>query len=114
MPASQTGTVIRVGQSAGRTKTLTGLSGEPWYREGFGRYTPAFRATVRGTPPIAYRWEFGDGLTSTEEMSVHLYPGTGVYSGVLYLRNCGGERPYVVEVACPVEWRIYLPLVMRG
>lgn len=75
----------------------------------------SFQAEVSGTPPISYLWEFGDGITSTEESPVHLYPASGVYSGTLRLRNCGGEavHPFTVAVECPVGWRIYLPLVFR-
>jgi hypothetical protein len=39
----------------------------------------------------AYRWDFGDGETSTEENPVHEYPKFGVYTAYLTATGPGGE-----------------------
>ncbi len=42
--------------------------------------TAAFGAVaLGGVPPYTYRWEFGDGTTSTEEAPYHTYDAPGTY-----------------------------------
>ncbi|WP_298732879.1 PKD domain-containing protein [uncultured Chitinophaga sp.] len=39
---------------------------------------------------VSYKWDFGDGETSTEESPVHTYPGKGKYVPTLYATNKDG------------------------
>ncbi|WP_423149357.1 PKD domain-containing protein [Rubrolithibacter danxiaensis] len=38
----------------------------------------------------SYKWEFGDGETSTEASPVHVYPGKGKYVATVYITTTGG------------------------
>lgn len=40
---------------------------------------------------VSYRWDFGDGESSTEESPVHTYPGKGKYVVTLYATNTEGK-----------------------
>lgn len=53
-----------------------------------GREVKFNNSTVGGT---SYRWEFGDGETSTEENPNHIYPGKGKYVATLYVTANNGE-----------------------
>ncbi|MBN1657357.1 MAG: PKD domain-containing protein, partial [Anaerolineae bacterium] len=51
-----------------------------------------FDATVSGTAPISYTWDFGDMGTSTEEDPVHVYAAGGCYTVTLIVQNgCGTD-----------------------
>jgi hypothetical protein len=39
----------------------------------------------------SYKWEFGDGTTSTEKSPVHTYPGKGKFVPTLYVTTTGGK-----------------------
>lgn len=52
-------------------------------------YTVQFtNATKGGT---SYKWDFGDGATSTEENPTHTYPGKGKFVPTLYVTTAGGK-----------------------
>ncbi len=40
---------------------------------------------------VSYKWDFGDGETSTEASPVHTYPGKGKYVPTLYATNSAGQ-----------------------
>jgi PKD repeat protein len=83
--------------------------------------TVAFFPTVIGGEPIDYWWEFGDGMTSTEMMPVHVYPDTGCYTVTLDVANeCGLDSWIgVVCVVAPCDpvhdadftWMPMMPIV---
>jgi outer membrane protein OmpA-like peptidoglycan-associated protein len=50
-----------------------------------------FSADVRGTAPITYRWNFGDGATATGAKASHMYTEPGEYTVSLECSNCGGS-----------------------
>ncbi len=49
-----------------------------------------FNANVQGTAPVTYRWDFGDGATSTEANPSHTFARAGTYTVTLEATNCGG------------------------
>jgi PKD repeat protein len=51
-------------------------------------YTVTF--TNETTGAVSYKWDFGDGETSTEESPVHTYPGKGKYVPTLYATTSDG------------------------
>lgn len=57
-----------------------------------------FTATVRGTPPLSYRWAFDDGTTSTAEAPSHHYTRPGTYTVRLTVRNALGEDAATLSV----------------
>jgi hypothetical protein len=63
-------------------------------------YTVQFtNKTVGGA---TYKWDFGDGATSTEESPAHTYPGKGKYVPTLYVTTAGGktnEGSTVIRIA---------------
>ncbi len=44
-----------------------------------------------GTPPVTYRWDFGDGLTSTATNPTHLYATAGDFTVTLTATNSVGS-----------------------
>jgi outer membrane protein OmpA-like peptidoglycan-associated protein/opacity protein-like surface antigen len=66
-----------------------------------------FSAEVRGERPMEYRWDFGDGTTSTQESPAHTYMEPGTYTVTLRVTNEWGaddaSRPVTVtDDAVPV------------
>ncbi|HSJ57985.1 MAG TPA: PKD domain-containing protein, partial [Anaerolineae bacterium] len=57
-----------------------------------------FDATVSGTAPIAFAWDFGDGNTSDVEDPVHVYEAGGDYTVTLIVSNDCGEDTWTGEV----------------
>ena len=51
--------------------------------------TVTFTNETSGT--VSYRWEFGDGATSTEQSPVHTYPEKGKYVPTLYATTKDGR-----------------------
>ena len=49
-----------------------------------------FTADVRGTAPLTYAWDFGDGSTATGARAAHMYSEPGEYTVTLSCSNCGG------------------------
>lgn len=69
-----------------------------------------FNANVQGLPEITYRWDFGDGSTSTSANPTHTFSQPGTYTVTLEATNCGGTTRRTltvtvvpVEVECVVE-----------
>jgi chitodextrinase len=52
--------------------------------------TITFTADVRGTAPLTYAWDFGDGTTATGPRVGHMYTEPGEYTVSLSCSNCGG------------------------
>ncbi|HEY6975823.1 MAG TPA: PKD domain-containing protein [Chitinophagaceae bacterium] len=46
--------------------------------------------TNKSTGAASYKWDFGDGIESTEESPVHSYPGKGKYVPTLYATSSDG------------------------
>ncbi|MBN1954695.1 MAG: PKD domain-containing protein [Anaerolineae bacterium] len=49
-----------------------------------------FTATVGGSPPFTYTWDFGDGMTDTVANPTHLYGAAGIYTVTLTAGNACG------------------------
>lgn len=54
------------------------------------RTAVSFNANVTGTAPVTYRWDFGDGNTSTAANPTHTFAQPGTYTVTLEVTNCGG------------------------
>ena len=52
-------------------------------------YTATFNNQTTGGQ--SFRWDFGDGATSTETSPVHIYPGKGKYVPTLYVTTANGN-----------------------
>ncbi|MBC7873570.1 MAG: PKD domain-containing protein [Ferruginibacter sp.] len=52
-------------------------------------YTATFNNQTTGGQ--SFRWDFGDGATSTEASPVHTYPGKGKYVPTLYVTTANGN-----------------------
>ena len=50
-----------------------------------------FTADVRGTAPVSYSWDFGDGTTGSGARASHMYTEPGEYNVSLTCENCGGS-----------------------
>jgi outer membrane protein OmpA-like peptidoglycan-associated protein len=61
------------------------MPGDPIINE-----TITFTADVRGTAPVTYSWDFGDGTTATGARAAHMYTEPGEYTVTLSCSNCGG------------------------
>ncbi|HTI08793.1 MAG TPA: PKD domain-containing protein [Puia sp.] len=59
-----------------------------FYTTSLDGYTVTF--TNQTTGAASYKWDFGDGATSTEESPTHTYPGKGKYVPTLYATTAGG------------------------
>jgi uncharacterized repeat protein (TIGR01451 family) len=63
----------------------------------------------------SYLWQFGDGMTSTLEHPTHTYAISGVYRVTLAATGaCGSDEASVVVPIGAMEYRVYLPIVMKG
>ncbi|HWK08090.1 MAG TPA: PKD domain-containing protein [Puia sp.] len=59
-----------------------------FYTTSLDGYTVTF--TNETTGATSYKWDFGDGGTSTDPSPVHAYPGKGKYVPTLYATTAGG------------------------
>lgn len=51
----------------------------------------AFSTNTRGTAPLAYSWDFGDGNTSTDAAPSHTYENVGSYTVSVTVTNMAGS-----------------------
>jgi hypothetical protein len=81
--------------------------------------TMHFTATVSGTPPFGYRWDFGDGTAPvdlTVNVASHTYADVGMYTVTLTAGNCSITNPFTdvytttVEVLEPT-FQLFIPLI---
>jgi PKD repeat protein len=71
----------------------------------------SFSASVSGTLPINYVWEFGDGTISTLEDPVHIYQDYGTYFVRLNVENeCGAV---IVTRVLNLVRSAYMPLIFK-
>jgi PKD repeat protein len=64
-----------------------------------------------GTPPLDYLWDFGDGITSTEQSPTHLYTHPGTYSVHLTVNAPCGVDEYIAVIR--VGNFIYIPVTFK-
>lgn len=59
-----------------------------------------FSADVKGDGPFTYRWNFGDGSTSTAANPSHVYNAPGTYTVILEVQNATGveRRMQTIEI----------------
>jgi hypothetical protein len=62
---------------------------DPFYEVAVDGYTVTFNNTTSGA--TSYKWDFGDGESSTEQSPVHTYPGKGKYVPTLYATDAKGK-----------------------
>jgi hypothetical protein len=84
--------------------------------------TMHFTATVTGTPPFGYSWDFGDG-TQLGPLDVnvasHDYTETGTYTVTVTAGNCSLTVPFLsmmsveVEVTEPV-FELFMPIIAKN
>jgi hypothetical protein len=79
--------------------------------------TVDFDATVMGTAPITYTWDFGDGNSDIVEDPTHTYSQGGCYTVTLDVVNdCNTDQ--WSEVICVTEtgeeYVIYLPIIPKS
>jgi PKD repeat protein len=73
---------------------------EIFYTVSIDGYTVTFTNETNGA--ASYKWEFGDGETSTEESPVHTYAGKGKFVPTLYATTADGtvsEGSTVINIA---------------
>ncbi len=75
----------------------------------------AFDATVTGTLPLTYTWDFGDGATANVEDPVHTYAVGGCYTVTLVVDNgCGPDTWTGTACIEPSYHYVYVPVVLRA
>ena len=71
----------------------------------------SFTDESSGTLPFDYMWDFGDGLTSTQQSPTHLYTSPGIYPVTLSLTApCGMD---LTEAKVRAGNFIFLPVALR-
>lgn len=79
-----------------------------------------FTATVIGTQPYTYSWDFGDedageGTGRETATPTWIYAATGPYTVTLQVDNrCAGPGDEAMEPVQVVPYRIFLPLILRS
>lgn len=71
----------------------------------------SFTDLSSGTTPLTFTWDFGDGLTSTEQSPSHLYSSPGNYIVHLTITEACGIDEYEIEIQ--VGGIIFLPMVTK-
>ena len=61
---------------------------DPFYSVSVDGFSVTFQNQTTGA--TSYKWDFGDGETSTDESPVHTYPAKGKYVPTLYATSAGG------------------------
>jgi PKD repeat protein len=82
---------------------------------GFVPLTVVFTGTASYDPegaPITYRWDFGEGSTSSEANPVHRYTKPGVYTVKLVVQDVEGMLGQD-EIDISVGYTLWLPLLNR-
>jgi PKD repeat protein len=74
---------------SGCKKDAPALAPDVIYTVDINGYTVTFNnQTADGQ---SFKWDFGDGASSTEKSPVHTYPGKGKYVPTLYVTTAGGK-----------------------
>jgi len=63
----------------------------------------AFGANLRGSAPLTYSWDFGDGNTSSDANPSHTYAELGNYEVTLTVTNDGGSATEATQIAVTDE-----------
>jgi len=72
-----------------------------------------------GTPPYTYRWEFGDGLSSTIQNPSHTYETAGNYIAILTVTDRVAAKAValinisVSALTATITWNLTAPLIVR-
>lgn len=73
-----------------------------------------FDATVSGTEPISFTWDFDDGNMSAEEDPVHVYAEGGCYTVTLTVENPCGMEDWIEQITVETgKHYLYLPIVVK-
>lgn len=70
-------------------KDTSQLPPNPFYAVDVNGFTVTF--DNQSTGATTYKWDFGDGATSTDKSPSHTYPAKGKYVPTLYATNAGGN-----------------------
>jgi hypothetical protein len=84
--------------------------------------TMYFTATVEGTPPVGYSWDFdSDGTPDAEGLELnatsYIYADYGTYTATLTVGNCSMTSPYTDTESIPVTvepYMIYMPFIAKN
>ncbi len=106
----------------GTAQVVAGVSAASFAREPDFPYpggVVTFTAQATGTEPLAYSWEFGDGVPGTGRVVTHTYAVTGTYTVTLRAANTCGERTAQGTVAvayctAPVGLSLLYPPLFAG
>lgn len=80
--------VLLMGWCSGCKKDGAKPQADIFYTTSLDGYTVTF--TNQTTGAATYKWDFGDGATSTDESPSHTYPGKGKYVPTLYATTAAG------------------------
>jgi PKD repeat protein len=69
-------------------KSSSSTPSDIYYTTSISGYTVTF--TNRTTGATSYKWDFGDGTSSTDASPAHTYPGKGKYVPTLFATNSAG------------------------
>lgn len=75
--------------AGGCSKDETTPAADIFYTVSIADRTVTFKNETTGA--VSYKWDFGDGETSTDANPVHTYPGKGKYVPTLYATNKDGN-----------------------
>jgi hypothetical protein len=71
-------------------------------------------ATIAAGTHVSFTWAFGDGDAGNGAAVSHTYPAAGAYMAVVTAANpVGVVTATTGVVVLPLQWRVYLPLVVR-